>query len=135
MDAADKYAGRIIGDYSTGSQPNLMNTNTLKLMAQFQLGVNDGLSVLLHDIPHWEKGNKVKIGYRLVAFAVFSYLFNQLYKQIRGSGKGLDPIDAGLTLTGLNDEGKGQSVIDRAKLAGSDIAGELPFTSIFTYAL
>lgn len=130
MAEADKYAGRIVGDYSTGNRPNLMNTHTTALVAQFQLGVNDGLSVLLHDIPHWEKGNKWKIGSRLVAFAVFSYLFNLMYKKMRGSGKGLDPIDAGLTATGLNEEGAGQDFLTRLKLAGSDVLGELPFTSI-----
>ncbi len=132
MDIADKYAGRIIGDYSHGNRPNLMNTKTLKLLAQFQLGINDSMSVFMHDIPHWEEGNKSKIVTRFLAFMIFSYLFNQVYKRIRGSGKGIDPIDAGLTLTGLNDEGTGQDFFDRAKLAGGDLAGELPFTSIFS---
>lgn len=130
MKQADIYAGKIIGDYSIGNRPNLMNTHTTQLLAQFQLGVNDNLSVLMHDIPHWEQGNKSKIGARLLAFAIFSFLFNQIYKKIRGSGKGIDPIDAGLTLAGMNDEGKGQDFLTRLKLAGSDIAGELPFTSI-----
>lgn len=130
MKQADIYAGKIIGDYSIGNRPNLMNTHTTQLIAQFQLGVNDNLSVLMHDIPHWEKGNKAKIAEKLIAFAIFSYLFNQVYKQVRGAGKGIDPIDAGLTLAGMNDEGKGQDFLSRLKLAGGDIAGELPFTSI-----
>lgn len=135
MAAADKYAGRIVGDYSIGNRPNLMSAHTTKLLAQFQLGVNDGLSVLMHDIPHWEKGNKWKIAARLVQFAIFSYLFNQVYTRMRGSGKGLDPIDAGLTAAGLNDEGQGQDFLHRLALAGNDLAGELPFTSIFTGGL
>lgn len=130
MKQADTYAGRIIGDYSTGNRPNLMSAHITKLFAQFQLGVNDSLSVLMHDIPEWEKGNKWKIGYRLVAFAVFSYLFNQLYKQLRGAGKGIDPIGAGLDLMGMTDESAGQDFFTRLKIAGGDIAGELPFTSI-----
>ncbi len=132
MTEADKYAGRIIGDYSTGNRPNLMNTHTTQIIAQFQLGVNDGVSVLMHDIPHWEKGNKWKIASRLFAFSIFSFLFNQIYKKIRGSGKGIDPIDAGLTLTGLNEEGQGQGFMQRLSLAAGDLAGELPFTSLFT---
>lgn len=130
MSEADKYAGRIVGDYSTGNRPNLMSANVTKLVAQFQLGVNDGMSVLIHDIPAWEKGNKAKIAARLVAFMVFSYLFNQFYKEMRGSGKGLDPIGAGLTLAGMTDESAGQDFLTRLKLSATEVAGELPFTSI-----
>lgn len=132
MKAADEYAGRIAGDYSIGNRPNLLAAHATKLIAQFQLGVNDGLSVLMHDIPHWEDGNKAQIARRLVEFSVYSWAFNQLYKQIRGAGKGLDPIDTGLTLMGLNEEGKGQDFLTRLSLAGKDLAGELPFTSIVT---
>lgn len=146
MKQADIYAGKIIGDYSIGQKPNLMNTKTTSLIAQFQLGLNDSISVLLHDIPEGatyetknEKGETVRrkkkwqIASKLIQFAIFSYLFNELFlKKIRGSGKGIDPIDLGLTLTGLNDEGNGQSIGNRLKLAGTDLAGELPFTSAVT---
>lgn len=130
MAEADKYAGRIVGDYSIGNRPTLMSTQTMHLVAQFQLGVNDAMSVLMHDIPHWEKGNKWKIANRLVQWMIFAYLFNVVYKKIRGSGKGLDPIDASLTIAGLNEEGNGQDFLSRLSLAGKDVAGELPFTSI-----
>lgn len=138
MAEADNYAGRITGDYSVGMKPNVLSAHTTKLIAQFQLGVNDGLSVLMHDIPKWGKTEgdwkktAWKTGSMFVQFAVFSFLFNQLYMKMRGSGKGIDPIDAGLTLLGLNDEGKGQDFLHRLGLAGGDLAGELPFTSIFT---
>lgn len=145
MEEADIYAGKTIGDYSIGQKPNILNTKTTSLLAQFQLGMNDGLSVLLHDIPEQakyettnEKGEKItkrlkwQIMSKLLQFAIFSFLFNLVLKNIRGSGKGLDPIDLGMTLTGLNKEGAGQSFPSRLGLAGKDLAGEIPFTSAFT---
>lgn len=145
MKEADIYAGKVLGDYSLGQKPNLMNTKTLSLIAQFQLGLNDSMSVLFHDIPESETeekedeyGNtyrttkKWAVVSKLIQFAIFSYLFNLVIKNIRGSGKGIDPIDLGLTLSGLNDEGAGQSFPKRAGLAGTDVLGELPFTSAVT---
>lgn len=146
MRQADIYGGKVIGDYSLGQKPNLMNAKTMTLLAQFQLGLNDSISVLTHDIPYQDrtyttdektgetksKANKWKVTSKLIQFAIFSYLFNQLLKQIRGSGKGLDPIDTGLTLAGLNQEGQGQTFGQRAGLAIKDVSGELPFTSLFT---
>lgn len=145
MKQADIYAGKTLGDYSLGQKPNLMNSKTLGLIAQFQLGVNDSMSVLLHDVPESEKTekedsygnpytttNKWAVASKLIQFAIFSYLFNLVIKDIKGSGKGLDPIDLGLTLAGLNTEGKGQTPLKRAGLAGKDVLGELPFTSAVT---
>ncbi len=145
MKQADIYAGKVKGDYSLGQKPNIMNTKTLGLLAQFQLGLNDSMSVLLHDIPEEakyetknEKGETVtkrlrwQMASRWMQFIIFSWLFNQFLKNIRGSGKGIDPIDLGLTLTGLNKEGAGQPVLSRVGLAAKDLAGEIPFTSAFT---
>ena len=52
---ADDYAARIIGDYSTGQRPNLLSQKSMSLFAQFQLGMNDALSVISHDIPYENK--------------------------------------------------------------------------------
>lgn len=132
MHAADTYAARVIGDRSVGNLPNLMNTKTLGAITQFQIEVNDNLQVLLHDIPYEQHGNVIKVAQMYVKFAIYSYLFNQTMQAIKGSGKGLDPIDLGLTLSGLNQEGKGQDLPTRAGLAATDFAKELPFTSIPT---
>lgn len=131
MKQADTYGGKVLGDYSVGQKPNIMNTKTASLLAQFQLGLNDSLSVLMHDIPH-EEGKSWNVASKLIQFAIFSYLFNLTLKNIRGAGKGIDPIDLGMTLTGLNDEGAGQSNFARFGLAAKDLAGELPFTSVGT---
>lgn len=133
MKDADGYAGRIVGDYSLGGKPNIMHDKTMGLMAQFELGMNDGLSVLLHDIPKDAQGSKWKMIGKYIQFAIASYLLNEfVLKKLKGSGKGIDPIDLGLTLLGENDEGKGQSIGARAILAATDLAGELPFANIFT---
>lgn len=132
MKSADTYAARTIGDRSTGNLPNLLNTKTLGLITQFQVEVNDNLQVLLHDIPYEQQGNAKSIAGMYVKFAIYSYLFNQVMQNIKGSGKGLDPIDLGLTLAGLNSEGKGKSLLARAGLTANDFAKELPFTSIPT---
>lgn len=132
MKQADEYAKRIIGSNSYGEVPNLFNNKSLALFTQFQRGINDGVSVLMHDIPYENEGQKAKIVWKLLQFAIFSFLLNQMYKKIRGSGKGIDPIDWGLTLTGLNEEGQGDNFIGRLGSVGKDIAGELPFTSFFT---
>lgn len=146
MDQADTYAARVIGDNSLGQKPNLMNAKVTSLLAQFQLGLNDSISVLTHDIPYQDRkyttdgktgeeksaASKWKVASKLIQFALYAYLFNLVLKQIRGSGKGLDPIDLGLTLAGMNDEGTGQTVPRRIGLASADVLGELPFSSAFT---
>lgn len=132
MAAADNYAARVIGDRSVGNLPNLMNTKTLGMITQFQIEVNDNLRVLLHDVPKWAGGNPGKVALTFAKFAVYSYLFNQVLQMIKGSGKGLDPINMGMTLAGLNDEGAGLGTVDRLKAFGTELAGELPFTSIVT---
>jgi hypothetical protein len=132
MSVADNYASRVIGDRSTGNLPNIMNTKTLGWITQFQIEVNDNLSVLMHDIPYQEHGDIRRVGYQFVKFMVFSYMLNQLYQTMKGSGKGLDPIDMGLTLAGINDAGHDKTFMDRLATAGSDLLKELPFTSLPT---
>lgn len=132
MRGADNYAARVIGDRSTGNLPNLMNTKTLGMLTQFMIEVNDNLHVLAHDIPRWEQHNAPRVAYRFIQLALYSWAFNQTMQYIKGSGKGLDPIDMGLTLAGMNDEGHDKSVTDRLLAVGNDLMKELPFTSLPT---
>lgn len=132
MKQADNYASRVIGDRTAGNLPPIMSTKTLGWLTQFQIEVNDNLRVLMHDIPRWENGSVPKIANRFVQFAVYSYLFNQTMQYVKGSGKGLDPIDMGLTLAGLNDEGHDQTLSNRLSSVGGDLLKELPFTSVVT---
>ncbi len=149
---ADIYAGRIVGDYSRGLKPILLNQKFMKLIAQFQFGMNDGISVLMHDIPYQtkkmdgktiklykgkdgvyrEKKDYIKMFWKYAQWAVYAYLLNEVLTQIKGSGKGLDPIGLALTLAGASEEGRGQTVGTRVKKAGTELLGELPFTNVFT---
>lgn len=147
MAQADNYAARVIGDYSIGQKPNLMTDRAFSdFLAKFQLGVNDAASFVIHDIPKMqsreglmsiqsgkktgESAHALKTLSRYIQWAVFAYLSNIVLNKMRGAGKGLSPIDAGLTLLGMNDEGKDQDLLTRISLAGQDILGELPFSNI-----
>lgn len=137
MKAADNYAQRVIGDRSIGNLPNIMNTKTLGFLTQFQIEVNDNISFLMHDMPRQAKaetqsktGAAFRLGSMLIQFAVFSFLFNQFMKKLKGSGKGLDPIDITETLLGTNAEGNGQPFGARVTSAGKDLAEELPGGSL-----
>jgi hypothetical protein len=139
MKRADNYAQRVIGDRSVGNLPNIMSTRTLGFITQFQVEVNDNLQVLIHDIPRFaEEGGAsgTKKNWRvmvmLVKFAIYMHLANILYKKIKGSGKGLDPIGLIEGLFGWSDETSGLGFADRAKATGSELLGELPFSSVVT---
>lgn len=136
MRLADEYAARLIGDNSTGQVPSMFKSKTLQMFTQFERGLNDSISVLVHDIPRRKGGmggkSRKSVVWQLMQFAIYSFIFNEVVKKIRGSGRGIDPIGLGLTLAGWNDEGQGQSFPSRLATAGKDLAGELPFTSFFT---
>lgn len=145
MRKADIYAGHIVGDYTRGLKPIILNQKMARLFAQFQFGMNDAISVLLHDIPYdnkkeftdedgytFEKNNYRKQVWKYAQWAIYAFLMNQVLKQIKGSGKGMDPIDLALTLAGVNEEGSGKGIGERIGLAGTDFAGEIPGTSLFT---
>lgn len=145
MRQADLYGARIAGDQTYGNAPNLFKNKSLSTFTKFQLGMNDAISVWLHDIPYESKSFKEdeqgnikentdykKLFSKLAQAALYSWLLNQMYKKVRGSGKGVDPIDWMLTLLGVNEEGRDKAIFDRLKLVGSDIAADLPFINFFT---
>lgn len=131
---ADNYAQRVIGDRSIGNLPNVMNSRSLGFLTQFQIEVNDNLQVLLHDIPKGKLGqdNPAKAVFAILQFMIFSHLFNIYLQKLKGSGKGLDPIDLGQTLLGWTEDSKGKSLWERTKLFTGDLVKELPFSSIVT---
>ncbi len=156
---ADKFAGRIVGDYSRGQKPVILNQKLVKILAQFQFGMNDGISVLLHDIPYQNKkfttgpnGEKViemaknkdgsfsekakndylKSIWQIASWMVFAYLMNEeVYKPIKGSGKGLSPVNLFLDLAGLDSATKDMPFPSRVGYTANELAGELPFTNVF----
>jgi hypothetical protein len=140
MARADDYGVRVIGDRSVGSLPTVMNTKTLNFLTQFQIEVNNSLKHVLHDIPYWNEGDKIKIAGTFAKLAVSLYLYNHLMNAIKGSGKGLDPIDLALTVAGaqapyaLTDESD-KALKDRLIAAGTELGSELPFSSVVTAAV
>lgn len=140
MARADDYGVRVIGDRSVGSLPTVMNTKTLNFLTQFQIEVNNSLKHVLHDIPYWNEGDKVKIATTFTKLAVSLYLYNHMMNVIKGSGKGLDPIDLALTVAGapapyaLTDESN-KAIKDRLIAAGTELGSELPFASVVTAAV
>jgi hypothetical protein len=127
MKAADDYASRVITDRSVGQMPNLMETKTAGFLAQFQAEVNNQVSFLARDIPQFANGNKTKIASSLVQFALYSYLANEASQHILGRRVQLDPVHAVATIA--NPKNNNQQRVDALK---NDIAGGLPFTSVFT---
>lgn len=135
MTEADNYAGRVITDRSKGGLPIAMNSKTLGVLTQFMAEANNSVSTLYHDFSYWNQDKpkrNLKILSALLKFALFSFLFNYAYKKIRGSAVALDPIDYGLTATGLNEEGRGKPLGTRLKSAAIDLTQNLPGGSLLT---
>ncbi len=135
MDKADDYGVRLIGDRSTGSLPTFMSNKTLSALTQFQIEVNNSMHHVLHDIPYWNEGQKAKAAGTFAKLAVSLYLYNHMMNAIKGSGKGFDPIDLALTLAGSQgsiDDQSGKPLGTRLAAAGTDLAQELPFSSLPT---
>jgi len=139
MAMADDYAQRVMADRSFAQSPLLFSSKTLGALTQFQLEVNNQMSFLMKDIPKNLGYSKAQIASSLVQFAVFSYLFNNLYEKVVGRRPQIDPIQAGLTtaeglqngdglqaLNPLNQQGVGFS----DKTGTGQILNQLPFTSV-----
>lgn len=132
MNEADKFASKIIADRSIGALPNLFGAKSLGIITQFQTEINNQASFIAKDIPKEAQGSKMRLISILAQYALYSYLFNQVFQMITGRRPALDPIYAGLTLAGLSAEGKDQGVWERVFTATTDVLGNLPFTGGFT---
>ncbi len=128
---ADDYASRLIGDRSLGSQPTLFDSKTAGFLTQFQLEVNNQVSVLMKDIPRMNEGNKVAIASALGQVALYSYLYNNLYESFFGRRPAFDPLGVGIQAYEdytNPDMKEGQAT----KNTAINIASQLPFTSVLT---
>ncbi len=123
---ADNYAGKVITDRSIGQLPNIFGSKTLGIFTQFQTEVNNQWSFITKDIPLMSKGNKLKLISMLVQFALYSYLFNELYEKIIGRRPAIDPIYDAMTLAGKTVEGKNKPLAKRTGLALESLSGNLP---------
>ncbi len=127
MKAADDYAAKIIADRSLAQMPNLFSHKTLGFFTQFQLETNNLYSFMKKDIPEMAGHKGYKIFKQLLAFAVASYLFNELYEKVAGRRPTFDPIYDVLTLTGIQSGTKDLTIGQRAAVVGKDLVGNIPF--------
>lgn len=141
MAYADNYAQRVLADRSFGQSPLLFNSKTLGALTQFQLEVNNQLSFLLKDIPKNFGYSKAQIASSLMQFAVFSYVFNNIYEKITGRRPQIDIIQAGLSTAHGLQQGDGlqafnpidsydNSISD--KTGTGQILNQLPFSSMLS---
>jgi len=131
MKEADNYTSRILADRSWGQLPNLMSTKTLGPITQFQTEINNMMSFIEKDIPRQYKGDFKKVANATIQFAIYSYLFNELFEKITGRRPTIDPIYAFATLTGMSPAGKDKNIGERSYTAIKDFTGNVPFGNIF----
>jgi len=139
MAVADDYAQRVMADRSFGQLPLLFNSKILSTLTQFQLEVNNQVSFLLKDIPNNMGYSKAQITSSLIQFAIYSYLFNDIYQRVVGRRPQIDPIYSAMETIKDLQEGQGLQAfnpIDPYTKGISDKTGmgqmlnNLPFTSI-----
>jgi len=135
MAQADEYAARALSDRSFAQSPLLFNSKVLGAVTQFQNEVNNQVSFLFKDIPNNLGYNKAQVASALAQFAVYSYVFNEMYERVTGRRPQLDPMNAGLTLYSQLQEGAGIGEIldptDQYSAVGG-LAQSLPFSSVAT---
>lgn len=129
MSQADNYAGRLLGDRSKGMMPTIFESQALGPLTQFQLEMNNQLSFMFKDIPHMY--DKKGAAFALAQVFVYSYLFNEGFKQVTGREPAFDPI--GLAIDTVEDFTDEETTNKQAtkNLAGS-ISNQLPFVSMMT---
>lgn len=132
MQGADDYAVRIIADRSLGQLPNIGSVKSIGFITQFQTEVNNGVSVLIHDLPQLAKGNKAQLASMVAQLFIYSYVANNLYEKWTGRRPALDPIYAGLTALGRTESGKNKPLLKRLTVATTDVAGNLPYVGGIT---
>jgi hypothetical protein len=130
MKAADDYASKVMADRSIGQTPNVFNSQTMGLLTQFQLEVNNQLSFLGRDIPALAKGSKTKAASSLAQFILYSYLFNEAFEKLTGRRPQIDVVKAILDLKGSPDEDS--SFIDRVGHASKNIVEGIPLANLAT---
>ena len=106
LEEADSFAASVMADRSKGAMPVLFEQKNplMKLFTQFQLEVNNQLSFATKDLwrDESEKAKQGKnfitsnTGFRyavaLLRFALFAFLFDELYEWLIGRRPALDPI-------------------------------------------
>lgn len=131
MKAADNYTSRAVQDRSKGQLPVLMESKALGAATQFQVEVNNMVSFLQKDIPQQYHGDIKKIVSSLAQFAVYSWVFNNLFEEIAGRRPTIDPVYMLATLAGVNKAGRARPFTERIFPAAKEFASSLPFGNLF----
>ena len=126
---ADEWAGKIMAGRGLGDMPTLFNSQTLGLLTQFQLEVNNQMSFMLKDIPR--NFNMIGASSALGQLFLYSYIFNNLFEGATGRRPAFDPIGVAQRTyedyTNPNMK-SGQATKNLVK----NIGEQLPFTSTLT---
>ena len=154
---ADIFAAGVMGDRSKGAMPTLFESRNplIKGLTQFQLEVNNQFSEVLKDLPR-EVGaaGAGALAALLLKYFLCAYLFNDAYEFFTGRRPAMDPfgilndtvgdfsgyqmpnlLEAGeevLTGEGVDFTTKKEENGKALKNLGSNVAGQLPFSSVFT---
>lgn len=132
MKAADSFAARVMADRSVGQIPNILNTQSLGAITQFQTEVNNAFSFMLSDIPKLSEGNKAKMINSFGQLLIFSYLANETYSKILGRRVAFDPLYYAMSVAGLTDETEGTPLKQRATDTAGEVVKSLPFVGTFS---
>jgi hypothetical protein len=125
---ADDWAAKIMADRSKGQMPTTFNSKTLGIVSQFQLEVNNQVSVLLKDIPR-NAPNKAALASAMGQVLLYSYLFNNVYEKVVGRRPALDPI--GIAFQAGKDYNNDNLTNGEAtRNLTKNVLNTLPFTSI-----
>ena len=130
MKAADDYTSKLVTDRSIGQLPVIMESKGLRVITRFQTEVNNMASFLIKDVPEMYHGDVKKIAGALTQFAVYSWVFNNLFEEVTGRRPTIDPIYMLATLTGINKSGRGRPFTERLAPAAKDFVGQIPFGNL-----
>lgn len=130
MKAAGDYTGKLVTDRSWGQLPVIMESKGLRVITRFQTEVNNMASFLIKDVPEMYHGDIKKLASAYTQFAVYSWVFNNLFEEVTGRRPTIDPIYMLATLAGINKSGRGRPFIERIEPAAKDIVGQIPFGNL-----
>ena len=145
IEMADKWATRLMGDRSTGLQPQIFNSKTLGIVTKFQLEVRNQLDAMFYDTIQEKKlaNEDIENGLKrnaktaaqvtstLVQLAVTQHLFGKAFEAVAGYNPAFDIIEAIIKAFGWDDEEDSEdTVLDNLGQGLASIAEDLPYYSV-----
>jgi len=95
MQEADVWAADLMAARNKGAMPTIFAAKSpgYKIFTQFQLEVNNQLSVIMKDMPREMKAQKKSLVLALAQLFFGAWAYNELYEKLVGRRAALDPID------------------------------------------